>query len=103
MITHTSQISLLENTELVKFQMDYNFNYEGLVPSKLVSELFYQSEEGCKQSMLFWQNIIKEYNKLKKQKKKGGTKIPYIYNGVIMIYKEKELTLDDIFKSIKWK
>ena len=100
MITHTSQINLLENTELVKFQVDYTKNYEGLVPSKLVSELFYKTEEGCAACIYFWKDIIKSYNLLKKRKK--GVKIPCVYDGTRMIYNKKELTLNDVFKSIKY-
>lgn len=101
MVTHTSQILLLGgNSEVVRFQVNYKIDYEGIVPSKIVSDLFYKEEEGCAACIYFWQDIIKNYKLLKKRKK--GVKIPAIWNGEKLVFKEKELTLEDVYKSIKW-
>lgn len=105
MVTYTSQIATEGNCEFVKFQIDYSKNYEGLVPSSLVSELYYKSEEATKATVYFWHDTRELRFKLKKAKKKGSSNIPAEYNGEKLTYFNKgilkQLTVEDIFQSVK--
>ena len=77
-------------------------SYEGIVPKSIVGDLFSSLEDMTpyRKSFVFWKQIEAYRDKLKKAKKKGGSKVPYTYEGEQLVYKE-ELTVEDIYNSIK--
>ena len=79
-----------------------NESYEGIVPKSIVGDRFTHlgELEPYRNCVKFWRNIKELRSKLKKAKKKGGSKVPYIYKGEQLVYKEP-LTVEDIFNSIK--
>lgn len=100
MINYFNQGMVGETAEFIRFSVKFGKNYEGFVPAKLVSEVFYSSEDtGARACINFWNDLIAQYKTLKKRKK--AVKIPYVYQEEYLMYKGNILTLESIFKSIK--
>ncbi len=79
-----------------------NESFEGIVPKSIIGDRFSSLGDltPYRNCVIFWRSIKEVRDKLKKAKKKGGSKVPYIYEGEQLVYKEP-LTVEDIFNSIK--
>ncbi len=101
-VTWSSQIDLGYNCTRLCFVINYTESFEGIVPKFIIGDLMsnFDDIKPYRNSVRFWRNIKDTRNKLKKAKKKGGSKVPYIYEGEQLVYKEP-LTVEDIYNSIK--
>lgn len=98
-VTWSSELDIGKNTVLIRFKVN-NLLYNGLVPKSIIKDSLFSNINDYRNTFKFWREIKEIYLKKKKQKK--GVKFNYLYNDEQLVYK-KDLTLEDIYKSIKTK